>query len=146
MDEWCPAWEADLAHSAELAELPQLLPWNRGLQADYTRQRRWRGGDGCPLPQRGTACVNMILKRLTGERPSTVLAWHRVAEGTPHNAGVGWRRSKLHGGRSPQRQAQRNAAGRQRGDGKYQPGESGPDAVLLLAPPSPRTAKRQHQH
>ena len=25
--------------------------------------------------------VNMILKRLTGERPSTVLAWHRVAEG-----------------------------------------------------------------
>ena len=33
------------------------------------------------VPQRGTACVNMILKRLTGERPSTVLAWHRVAEG-----------------------------------------------------------------
>ena len=25
--------------------------------------------------------VNMKLKRLTGERPSTVLAWHRVAEG-----------------------------------------------------------------
>jgi len=25
--------------------------------------------------------VNMILKRLTGERLSTVLAWHRVAEG-----------------------------------------------------------------
>ena len=33
------------------------------------------------VPQRGTACVNMILKRLTGERPSTVLAWRRVAEG-----------------------------------------------------------------
>jgi len=25
--------------------------------------------------------VNMKLKRLTGERPSTVLAWHRIAEG-----------------------------------------------------------------
>jgi len=34
-----------------------------------------------PVPQRGTACVSMKLKRLTGERPSTVLAWHRVAEG-----------------------------------------------------------------
>ena len=33
------------------------------------------------VPQRGTACVNMKLKRLTGERPSTVLAWRRVAEG-----------------------------------------------------------------
>jgi len=33
------------------------------------------------VPQRGTACVNMKLKRLTGERPSTVQAWHRVAEG-----------------------------------------------------------------
>ena len=81
MNEWCPEWDPGLAPSAELAELAQLLPWNRGLQADYTRPRRWRGGNGCPLPQRVTACVNMILKRLTGERPSTVLAWHRVAEG-----------------------------------------------------------------
>jgi hypothetical protein len=44
-----------------------------------------RGGSGkgeaFGVPQRGTACVNMKLKRLTGERPSTVLAWHRVAEG-----------------------------------------------------------------
>ena len=38
-------------------------------------------GDAFGVPQRGTACVSMKLKRLTGERPSTVLAWHRVAEG-----------------------------------------------------------------
>jgi hypothetical protein len=42
-----------------------------------------RLGEGAAfgVPQRGTACVNMKLKRLTGERPSTVLAWRRVAEG-----------------------------------------------------------------
>jgi len=39
------------------------------------------GGEAFGVPQRGTACVSMKLKRLTGERPSTVLAWHRVAEG-----------------------------------------------------------------
>ena len=33
-----------------------------------------------PLGDR-SLCVSMKLKRLTGERPSTVLAWHRVAEG-----------------------------------------------------------------
>ena len=38
-------------------------------------------GEAFKVPQRGIACVNMKLKRLTGERPSTVLAWHRVAEG-----------------------------------------------------------------
>jgi len=45
--------------------------------------RRWGlwGVEAFGVPQRGTACVSMKLKRLTGERPSTVLAWHRVAEG-----------------------------------------------------------------
>ena len=56
MNEWCPEWDPGLAPSAELAELAQLLPWNRRLQADYTRPRRWRSGNGCPLPQRGSAC------------------------------------------------------------------------------------------
>jgi hypothetical protein len=44
---------------------------------------RWGlwGNKAFGVPQRGTACVNMKLKRLTGERPSTVLAWRRVAEG-----------------------------------------------------------------
>ena len=37
----------------------------------------------------------------------------------PYNTGVGCRGSKLHGGRSPQRQAQRNAAGCQRSYGEY---------------------------
>ena len=41
----------------------------------------WGPGRWSAVPQRGTACVSMKLKRLTGERPSTVLAWHRVAEG-----------------------------------------------------------------
>ena len=54
MNEWCPEWDPGLAPSAELAELAQLLPWNRRLQADYTRPRRWRSGNGCPLPQRGS--------------------------------------------------------------------------------------------
>ena len=40
----------------------------------------WVGGWGSAGPVL-RARVNMKLKRLTGERPSTVLAWHRVAEG-----------------------------------------------------------------
>ena len=53
----------------------------RGCRGSAGSGLRSQAGEAFGVPQRGTACVNMILKRLTGERPSTVLAWHRVAEG-----------------------------------------------------------------
>ena len=45
----------------------RALNWQEALEKFEDRRRPLR--------------VNMKLKRLTGERPSTVLAWHRVAEG-----------------------------------------------------------------
>ena len=41
----------------------------------------WSGARGREARETRALRVNMKLKRLTGERPSTVLAWHRVAEG-----------------------------------------------------------------
>ncbi len=122
---------------ALLAELAQLLPWNCGQEGGSNEAEtlaRWRWLPSAPTGQRIPAQGATLGAGLRNEERS---------EGTPHNTGVGWRGSKLHGGRAPQRQAQRNAAGRQRGHGEDQPGESGPGGVLLLAPPSPRTTKGQ---
>ena len=74
-----------IASKARCGPIPLRLAYLWGAPRDQACARTLAGrlgeSEAFGVPQRGTACVNMILKRLTGERPSTVLAWHRVAEG-----------------------------------------------------------------
>jgi hypothetical protein len=82
---YVPLWDGLVVAIEEkqssLTRCVVVMAWGRWGRGDAEAVGGSGEGEAFGVPQRGTACVNMKLKRLTGERPSTVLAWRRVAEG-----------------------------------------------------------------